>query len=143
MGKVTAADVVLTLAIETIFNVPQQLQGFAADDVQNMPQVRSAEVMMGVDGVMSSGFVFVPTPQEITLQADSLANLIFEAWNSQQQSTKATYRASGLMIVPAISRKYIMNGGVMTGYPPSAQTKRLLQPRKYEITWESVIPAPI
>src|SRR5882724_5646314 len=118
MGAVTAADVGLTLTIPLLFSVPQQIQGFASDDAFDIPQIRSAEVMMGVDGVLSDGFVFVPFAQSITLQADSASNLLFDTWWAQMQATKSTYRAGGFIQMPSIGRKYGLVQGSLTGYKP-------------------------
>ncbi len=142
MGSVTAADAVLMITIPGIFAVPQQIQGFASDDAFDLPQIRSAEVMMGVDGVLSDGFVFVPFTQTITLQADSASNLLFDTWWAQMQATKSTYRAQALIKLPSITRKYGLLSGTLTGFKPISGVKRLLQPRTHEITYESYVPAP-
>jgi hypothetical protein len=142
MGAITAADIVLTLSVPLVFTTPQQLQGFANDEVTDIPVLKSAETMMGVDGVLSVGFVFVPVMQSISLQADSASNDLFDAWWTQMQQTKSTYLASGLLKVPSIGKKYTFVGGALTSYKPIANAKRLLQPRSYEITWQSIAPAP-
>ena len=36
-----------------------------------------------------------------------------------------------------------MNNGVLSGYKPISDAKKVLQPRKFSITWESVNPLPI
>lgn len=142
MGAVTAADVVLTLNIPLVFPSPQQIQGFANDEVFDIPALKSAETMMGVDGILSVGFVFVPVIQTISLQADSASNLTFDAWWAQMQATKQTYLASGLIKLPSVATKYTLVGGALTSYKPAPNAKRLLQPRSYEITWQSIAPAP-
>ncbi len=142
MGAVTSADVILTLTIPLLFPVPQQIQGFATDEAFDIPAIKSAEVMMGVDGVLSDGFVFVPFVQTISLQADSASNLFFDTWWTQMQATKSTYRASGLIQMPSIASKYGLVQGSLTGYKPIANVKRLLQARTHEITWAKFLPAP-
>jgi hypothetical protein len=141
MGSVTAADIVYTLAVPRVFTATQ-IQGFANDEVLDIPQIKSAEVMMGVDGVLSVGFVFVPIPQTLSLQADSLSNLFFDTWWAQMQATKGTYLASGLIKMPSIGTKYTLTGGALTGYKPLSNAKRLLQARTFEITWQNIAPAP-
>lgn len=144
MGAVTAADVVYSLNIPLVFPAgPVQIQGFATDEVLDIPQIRSAETMMGVDGVLSVGFVFVPVPQTVSLQADSASNDVFDAWWSQMQATQQSYLATATILMPSINKKYNLSGGILTGYKPLANAKKLLQPRTYEITWESIAPAPI
>jgi hypothetical protein len=142
MGKITSADAVLMLAIDTVFPQPVQLQGFAADDIYDLPTIRSAETMMGVDGILSGGFVFVPVAQSITLQADSASNDVFDEWWSQMQANKASYSATGQIRLPSVGKKYIQTTGFLTGYKPAPAGKRVLQPRTFEITWQSIKPAP-
>ncbi len=143
MGNITAADAVITLAVETILTTPQTLQGFSADDVSDIPSIRSAEVIMGVDGVLSGAFVFMQVPQTIVLQADSPSNDFFDTWWIQNQGAKTNFAATGLIILPAIGRKSNMTKGFLTGYKPLAQIQKTLRPRIYEITWEKVVPAPV
>lgn len=140
--SITSANAVLMLAVPPLFPVPQQLQGFATDDIYDIPQIKSVEVMMGVDGVLSGGFVFVQIPQEITLQADSKSNAFFDTWWTQMQAAQDVYTASGLIKLPGISTKFTQINGFLTGYKPAPAAKKTLQPRRYEITWQSIAPAP-
>lgn len=142
MASITAANAVLMLAVPPLFPIPQQIQGFAADDVYDIPQIKSVEVMMGVDGILSGGFVFVQIPQEITLQADSLSNLFFDTWWTQMQAAQDVYVASGTIKLPGIATKFTQLTGYLTGYKPAPGAKRVLQPRKYEITWARIAPSP-
>ncbi len=142
MGSIGASDIVFTINIIGVFASPQQLQGFANDEVTDIPALKSAEVMMGVDGIQSDGFVFVSVPQTMSFQADSASNDLFDAWWTQMVGTRSTYRASGLLKVPSIGKKYTLTSGVLTSYKPIANAKRLLQPRTYEVTWQSIAPAP-
>lgn len=141
MGLITAADVVLTLSVLPILPV-QQIQGFATDEVLDIPQIKSAEVMMGVDGIQSSGFVYVSIPHTITLQADSLSNRFFDNWWAQMQGGKTAYIANGNIKMPSVATKYALTSGILTGYKPLANVKRVLQSRTYEITWQTIAAAP-
>jgi hypothetical protein len=142
MGAITGADVTFTLAILPLFPIPQRIMGFASDDVSDVPSIRSVEVMMGVDGVLSSGFVNVAVPQHVALQADSLSNRIFETWWTQMQSTKSIYRATGFLSIPGIATNFVFTNGSLTGYKPMPAVKKLLQQRSFELTWEKVVPVP-
>lgn len=142
MGAVTAADIVYSITIPLVFPTPVQIQGFATDEVLDIPSIRSAETMMGVDGVLSVGFVFVPVIQTLSLQADSLSNDVFDTWWAQSQSTLQSYIATATILMPSISKKYNLNGGILTGYKPLANAKKLLQPRTFELTWQNIAPAP-
>ena len=142
MPSITSANAVLLLTIPPLFPVPQQLQGFATDDVYDIPQIKSVETLMGVDGVLSGGFVYVMIPQEITLQADSASNAVFDTWWTQMQAAQDVYVASGLIKLPSVATKFLQTVGYLTGYKPAPGAKKVLQPRRYEITWQSIAPAP-
>jgi ribosomal protein L34 len=142
MGDITAANASLTLAITGLFDVPQVLQGFAADDVYSLDEIENVETYMGVDGVLSGGFVYKAIEQGIMLQADSASNDLFDIWYTQQQSDKATYLAQGLIVLPAIRKKFVQTNGFLVGYKPP-DGKKLLQPRRFRIRWNQVLPAPI
>lgn len=142
MSSITSANAVLAIAVPPLFAVPQQLQGFAVDDVYDVPQIKSVEVAMGVDGVLSGGFVFVQIPQTISLQADSPSNALFDTWWTQMQAAQDVYVANGLIRLPGISTKFTQTRGFLTGYKPAPAAKKTLQPRVYEITWERIVPAP-
>jgi hypothetical protein len=142
MGDITSANAVLALTIPPLFVIPQQLQGFATDDVYNVPAIESVEVLMGVDGVLSAGFVYKQVEQEIMLQADSISNAIFDTWWLQMQATLITYPAAGVISLPNIATKFIQVNGFLTSYSPAPQAKRLLQPRRFRITWNQISPVP-
>lgn len=141
MADITGATAVLTIVIPPIFPVPQQIQGFSADDVYDLDEIESVETLMGVDGILSGGFVWKPQAQTIMLQADSPANAIFDTWYQQQKAGQTTYVATGILVLPAIGLKFIQTVGYLTRYKlPGA--KKLIQPRRYGITWQDVAPAP-
>jgi hypothetical protein len=140
--SITSANAVLTISIPPLFPIPQQLQGFAVDDVYDIPRIRSVETLMGVDGILSGGFVFTAVTQEIALQGDSASNAIFDTWWTQMQAAEETYVASGTIQLPGIKTKFSQLVGYLTEYSPSPAVKRVIQPRRYQITWQRVIPQP-
>ena len=140
--SITAANAVLMLTIPPLFSIPQQLQGFAADDVYDIPTIKSVETMMGVDGVLSGGFVYTEVKQAITLQADSPSNAVFDTWWTQMQAAQDVYVASGLIRLVTLRTKFTQLTGFLTGYKPAPAAKKVLQPRQYEITWGRIVPSP-
>lgn len=141
--SITSANSVFTLSVATLFSVPQQLQGYAADDAFTTAALKAAETMMGVDGFLSGGFVFVAIEQGITLQADSPSNALFDQWYAAQTQVKDIYNAAATIQLPSLGVKFTMTKGFLTDYTIIPDAKRVLQPRKYGITWQSAIPAPI
>ncbi|QPF81677.1 hypothetical protein IC762_17790 [Bradyrhizobium genosp. L] len=141
MTDITAANAILTLAIPGLFSSPQQIQGFSADDVYDLNEVSNVQAVMGVDGVLSGGFVWVPQEQSIVLQANSDSNAIFDTWNQNQKASQRTYPASGVLTLPSLGLKFVQSGGLLTTYKlPGA--KKILTPRRFIITWEDVSPQP-
>lgn len=143
MPSITSANAVVMIAVTDLFPIPVQLQGFAADDVFDTDTIDPAEVIMGVDGIMSAGFVFVPVKQNFALQADSKSNLIFEAWYLAQQTAREVFFGTGIVHIGSIKRSYVMTNGVLSGYKPIPDAKRVMQPRRFTITWESIVGAPL
>lgn len=153
MGTITGANAVYTLSIAppafspqvsgTLFATPVQLQGFAADDAFATEPLASVETLMGVDGILSAGFVFVPVRQTISMQADSISNDLFDLWWNAMQTTRDVFLAQGVITLTTIQKKYALTNGSLTTYHPLADVKKLLQPRRYGITWQTVSAAPV
>jgi hypothetical protein len=153
MGSITGANAVFTLAIAppafatqvspTLFAAPIQLQGFAVDDSFTSEPLASVETLMGVDGVLSAGFVYVPIAMGVTLQADSISNDLFDSWWNAMQVTRDVYLAQGVVTLTTIQKKFALTNGSLTRYKPFADVRKLLQPRQYGITWQSISAAPM
>lgn len=142
MGSITAANAVVTLTIPGIFSAPQQLQGFDVDDVYDVDSVDTAETKMGVDGVMSSGYIFFMTPWTVSLQADSASVLVFETWLATQKAQGLLFPATGTVLLQATGRKYAMTNGVLKNFKQMPPAKKVLQPRLFKIDWQDISPAP-
>jgi hypothetical protein len=142
-NTITGANAVFMLGIDGVYDSPQQLQGFGPDEISESETLKSAEVVMGVDGQMSAGFVYVPVVQKVTLAASSLSNAIFDAWWSAMQTGQEVLWANGIIILRSVGTKWIGANGILTGYPIMPAVKGLLQARQFEITWESQIPVPM
>lgn len=141
MSSITGANAIIMLSIPGLFTTPQQLQGFAADDIFDTDALASTEVLMGVDGKMSAGFVFVPMVQNYSLQADSPSCRLFEQWWAFQQEARDVFRANGIVVLTAVGSKWTLRNGALTGFSPIPGVKKLVQPRRFTITWESALPS--
>lgn len=141
--SITATNAVLTLTQPTLFPTPVQLQQFATDDVYDISAIQSLEAQMGVDGFLSFGFVYAMVRQGITLQANSPSNVFFDVLWTQMQAAQDNYPLSGLIVLKGINTKFSMINGGLTSYKPAPDAKKVLSPRKYEITWGRIFPAPI
>jgi len=137
----TAANAVLQISVAGLYTVPQQIQGFANDEAFNFDDVDTAETVMGVDGILSTGWIPKELVQTIVLQADSDSVQLFEDWYAAQQQARENLIASGTVIYPSVQRQYNMVRGTLRGYSPTPGAKRILQPRKFSIVWNYVEPA--
>ena len=143
MPSITSANAVFTLAIASLFPTPQTLEGFSAEDIFSTDPLASAQTLMGVDGHLSGGFVYVPVSQSIALQADSASNSIFEQWHQASRIAKDVYIAQGIIILPSVNKKWALRRGFLTAFPPIPNAAKVLQPRRYGVTWQEVQPQPV
>jgi hypothetical protein len=142
MSTLTSANSVVALSIANLYNTPQIMQGYAADDAFAADEVAPTEAVMGVDGKLSAGWTPQPTQLHIMLQADSVSNQIFDDWYAAQKSSRDVYVASGTIALSGTNQKYTMRKGYLTSYTPMPGNKKILQPRKYVITFEEMSAAP-
>lgn len=143
MPDITSANAVFIISVPLLLPVPQQIQGFAADDIFDFDDVDTGEVSMGADGILSAGLVFVPKPQNITLQADSASNSFFDAWYAGEQAGVFKAPAQGTVTFPALGTSWGLVTGFLSRYKPLPDAKKMLQPRKFRITWQSTSPVPV
>jgi len=142
MASLTAANSSFSLVIRSVFPTPQQLHGYGVDDAFSVSGIAPAEVAMGVDGVLSAGFIPTPKEMTITLQADSASNTIFDNWYQASEVLKEVIPADAVIIVPGISKMFTCVRGFLTGYSMMPDARRMLQARRYTITWQAIIGAP-
>lgn len=140
---ITSANSVYMLAVVGLFQAPQRLTGYAADAAFATAAVRNAEVLMGVDGNMSAGFIFAVREQTITLQADSTSCDMFETWDAAQLAAQELFFGSAEIAIPSLGRRWIGLKGVLSSITPMPDARRTLAPRTFIITWESLLPVPL
>ncbi|WP_311271084.1 phage tail fiber protein [Sphingobium sp. WCS2017Hpa-17] len=138
----TSANSIIMLSVAGLYASPQRIQGYSADDISGSDAISPKQTSMGLDGRLSAGFVPQAVVQNITLQADSLSNDLFENWAEAEKVVREAYEASGLLIIPATQRKYTLTRGFLTSYPAMPSLRNTVQPQRYAITWERVSPSP-
>lgn len=142
MSTLTAANAVITLTVPNLFPAPVQLQGFSADNVYDVDVQEVVETAMGVDGILSGGFVYNPINQTFVLQADSPSIAFFETWAATQAQVKDVYTAMGNTVLPAVGRSYVSVKGFLVSLPPLPAAAKILQPRRFLIRWQSIQSVP-
>lgn len=140
---ITSADAVFILSSADVLPAAVQLEGYAADAAFATEQADTAEVVLGVDGKMSAGWVPRMYTQTISLQADSPSIPVFDAIATAQDAAKTVFRLNGVITLPGVGMSYTLSRGVLTRYKPMSDAKRTLAPVEFQITWESVRPAKI
>lgn len=143
MADITSANSVLIFSVPLLLPVPQQIQGFSMEDIFSIAPIVPVETMMGLDGNLSGGFVPNSKKMEITLMAGSPSNAFFEAINAGMYATYQALQIIGSLTLPSIGQFYTLSNGYLTRYPPTADGRKTLQPRRYEITFENIIGIPI
>lgn len=143
MATLTSANSKFTLIATNVFPVPQNIKGFATDEMIDTEQTDLAEVLMGVDGRKSAGYVPAVVTQTFTLQADSPSIKIMDAIIAYTKTTREVVELDGTFSVPATGRSYTLTNGTLTKVSQIPGAKKILQPQKYTIVWESADPAVI
>lgn len=141
--SITSANALLMLGVTGLFPTPQKIQGFATDDIFDTEALEVGETLMGVDGFLSGGFVYNPVVQGFSLMADSPSAKFFDDWVAAERIINDKYTAFGTIYLQATSRKYAMTKGFLVTAPVLPDAKKVLQPRKFTIRWERVLPAPV
>jgi hypothetical protein len=143
MASITSANAVIMIAVPGVFNAPQPLQQFAADDIFTNDPVPAAEVAMGVDGFLAAGFVFSPVQWSVSLMADSPSNDFFDQWYLANVKAIDVFRANGTLWLPSLAKKFAMTNGALTTYRHLPDAAKTLRARAFVVTWQSVSPAPL
>lgn len=142
MGTITSANAVVILTVPGV--IPGvQLQGFAADDIYDLEQMEAVETSMGVDGILSGGFVYSAVKQTFSFQADSVSPLLFDAWYAAQRAAVEAIPCTMVVELPSIGVGYIQTTGWLKTKSPGPSAGKTLKPRKFTIEFESATPAPL
>ncbi len=138
MATITAANSIVMLGIRNLFPVALEIQGFSMDDVFGSEALETVETMMGVDGRLSAGWVATAKKFTISLQADSPSNDVFDSCHNAQETVREAFEWFGELSLPSIGRTFTLTQGYMTTYMPTPEVKKVLQPRKFTLTWARI-----
>lgn len=141
-GTLTVANSSMVLRIADLFSTGVPLQGYAADEVFSAEPAVHIETMMGVDGRLSGGWVPAERTVSISLMGDSDSNIIFEEWAGAQKQRRDAMLGTLIVTIFAINRVYTCTYGFLRNYSSLPDARRVLQPRRYSITFQSIDGAP-
>lgn len=135
---ITSNNATFFLSVPGVFNSPFQVQGFAADDMFSADPQKPVEVVMGVDGNLSGGYVKHQIVMKIKISPDSPSITYFDQWLAAMDTGLDAYPASGTITMPGNGAVYTLTTGWLTQYKSMPDAKKLLQPQEMEITWQQV-----
>lgn len=138
MATLTSANSSFVISATQVYPAPQPLQGYAADDAFTLDALDLAETVMGVDGKLSAGYTPNPTNVNITIQADSPSVETFDLLISAMKTTREIVWIDAVVQLPSTGAKYVLTRGVLKNANQMPDAKKILQPQKYVITFESV-----
>lgn len=140
-NTITSANAIFMLGVTGLYPTAQQLQGFMADAAFASESVDVAENVLGVDGIMSSGWVPRMYPMNISLQAGSASEVMFEQWQAAEDAAQEIFKAFGTIQYKSTGRKYTLISGTKNKFVPFPEARKVLQGRVFTITWNNIQPA--
>lgn len=143
MATLTTANSVIMMSVANLFTTPVQLQGYATDDAFTAEEVETGETYMGVDGILSGGFTPYPIPIQIHLQADSVSNNFFDSWISAEAQAREKYIADATILIQGTGALYTLTRGFLMKTSVMPEAKKILQPRIFNIEFNSISLAPV
>jgi hypothetical protein len=144
MTDITSANSVLFLAAPLAgLVVPQQMQGWAADDLYDVEPMAVNETLRGADGLLSAGFVFGDPKFTLNFQADSPSVAFFDALVAFMTANVMAVPVYGTLTLPSVGQSWALLKGFIPTYMWAPSGKRVLQPRKFPMTWESIVVGPV
>lgn len=119
------------------------VQGYSSDDAFATEAVDIAETHIGVDGLMSAGYLPRLNKMSITLSPDSITLPVFNALVGVQDQIKELILLDGILTLQSINTTFALINGVMSRITPIPPGKKVLNPVSYELTWWQITPAPM
>lgn len=139
----TAANCQLTLFNLPYLPVPVLIQGFSSDSAFLFDTPAVAEAMMGVDGIMSGGYLPSITRMTITLQADSPSVRYFEDLFAAVKAAREIGWFYGSVALPSVGKSYTLTKGILEQFTQAPPVGKILQPQTVQIAWNDVQPTPL
>jgi hypothetical protein len=137
---ITSANSVFTITVPGLFPAPVQLKGYSAEKAWSSDQQELAEVQMGVDGRMTSGYVPNPVSMSVSLQADSPSKAIFNAIAAATKQGRNSFYITGAISLPSTGEAFSCIRGVLKNVKALPDAAKVLQPMEFSITWEDIRP---
>jgi hypothetical protein len=142
LGFITSADAVFMLSAAGVYSNPQQIQEFAVDRAFTTEAADIVEAQLGVDGVLSFGWLPRMFSQTVMLQANSPSGLLFDTINQTGQSLRQPIILAATITLPGIGQQYDLTNGSLKSYPPIPEVAKTLSARTFSIVWGGISASP-
>jgi hypothetical protein len=143
MATITSANSEFALTIPALGLLQVPIQGYEADDAFSQESFEITETRMGVDGILSAGFVPNPKKLTVSLKPDSPSINIFDAWISGQEAAQEAFPASAVIVLTSIGKAFAFSVGWLRNVKKLPDAKKTLQGQTYTIEWQDIQPVPI
>lgn len=142
LGSITSANATLTFSVAGLFTSPQNIYQFAVEDAYDSEVVENGEVVKGVDNYIAAGWLPTMPKFNITLQANSPSNAIFDQWfqTEQQQLTKLI--GQGVATIPGTRTQFFILNAYLFSFMHIPPVKKTLQPRKHVLICDDISYSP-
>lgn len=135
--ELTVANSVFVLGVTGLFDVPQLLQGFVADNPFSQDDVTIAETVMTMEGNLSAGYTPSSIMQTITILPDSPSAQFFSDWVQASKTDSTLFRCYGNLTIPGLQANYTLTSGVLKTAPIIPSAGKILKPLSFKIEWPS------
>lgn len=129
--------ITITLAVPNLVALTV-LQGFAPDDIYAINDVDTGETMMGLDGILSGGYVPVARTIVFKQMANSPTESFFDAWGQGEDLAMVKYPAYGTITYPGLQKVAIMTNGFLRARKFLPDAQKLLMPQTFAVEWQKV-----
>ena len=142
--SITSANSTFTISCPDLGVGVHNVQGFMADDAFTAEDVTTAEAVMGVDGILSAGWLPTAKPMTVALMPNSPSYTFFEQWMQASDASREIIRATtAVVVLPSVGKIYTLQNGFLTRGKPIPAAKKILQGTTWNITWNTITSAGI
>jgi hypothetical protein len=117
-------------------------EGYSADNAFSSENVTGVETKIGVDGIMSAGYVPTIKTHNVTLEASSSTIPILMNLAQLCEATKMPQIMAFSIEIPAVSLRFLFTAS-LTSWPPILSATRMLEPAQFGFQYSDVVAVPM
>ncbi len=140
MTTITGSSLIFTFSVQTYSPAPVTIQGYSPDASVDGESMAIAEVMKGIDGFGSAGFLNTTLVTPFEIIADQPSCAFIDGWAAAEKVLNGSvgdvlYAQNAVLTYPGLGTKFNATQGVLRNYKPVPTGQRLLRPRQFTIEW--------